>query len=98
MNKETVEDAANKWLLENLPGTLPENYDISFFKAGATWQEQQEANDAIEFAEWSRSQEDLGYDSENKIWGYVTRDANGEFTDEKEYTSKEMYELWKNKQ
>jgi hypothetical protein len=35
---------------------------------------------------------------ENKIWGYVTRDANGEFTDEKEYTSKEMYELWKNKQ
>jgi hypothetical protein len=66
----------------------------SGFIAGAEWQKEQSANEAIEFAEWTRSQEDLGYIPEDKIWGYVTRDENGEFTDDTEYTSKQLYELW----
>jgi hypothetical protein len=103
MNKKQEEDQDKE--LENVAlkeAKLKYPYQTHSFRAGASfgaeWQKEKSANDAIEFAEWFYSQEDLRYDYENKIWGYVTRDANGEFIDEKEYTSKEMYELWKSKQ
>jgi hypothetical protein len=98
---QELEDAAEKaslriYAYESEP-RINRDAKIGFID-GAEWQKEQSAKHAIEFAEWTRSQEDLGYIPEDKIWGYVTRDENGEFIDDKEYTSKQLYELWKSKQ
>jgi hypothetical protein len=96
-HSEELEDAAKKYALSIDRGHIFTSINedvIDDFKAGAAWQKEQSVTEAIEFAEWTRSQEDLGYIPEDKIWGYVTRDENGEFTDDKEYTSKQLYELW----
>ena len=58
MNKETVETAADKYSPDPIynDGQWEFGDVIEGFKDGATWQKQQEANNAIEFAVWVMKQ------------------------------------------
>ena len=94
MNKETVEQAALKWFKDKAfpnewMGDRGEKdwYMDDIFKAGAEWQKEQSATDAIEFADWC----------EDNYWptgqtGLWRSEASSE---EVMLTTKELYELWK---
>jgi hypothetical protein len=79
-----LEDAANL----SAPGSL---YGRFHFKAGATWQEQQEANNAIEFATWV-IQNFWSFSEKDKSWYNRTEVAPGK--EYKNKTSQQLYELW----
>lgn len=50
--------------------------------------QQQCTTDAMQFAEWTREQEHLGYIVEDKLWGY-TNDPEDTL-----YTTEQFYQLW----
>lgn len=88
MNKETIETAANKYSPDPLytDGQWEFGDVIDGFKTGAEWQEQQSANEAVEFADW------LFYNTYEARWKneekrYLNKDA-------KPYSSQQLYELW----
>jgi hypothetical protein len=100
MNKETIETAAfgyvkDKYIpLEKAYGSKEEMGSVKAgFIAGATWQEQQEANNAIEFADWLCEN---GWSSSPPMW------VNGEASDDylggqgtyTELTTQQLYEIW----
>jgi hypothetical protein len=93
MNKETVETAATKYANKlEADGEHPGAWIINNkgFKAGAEWQKQQEANNAIEFAIWTHknlwaniNDEPLWY-NKSRVYQYKTECL----------TSQQLYELW----
>jgi hypothetical protein len=54
MNKETLEDLAEYYALKNYGNRNGPNFEIKIdaFKAGANWQKEQSASEAIEFVKW----------------------------------------------
>jgi len=106
MNKETIKAAANEYADYNVfqfNGNLFSNnndeagnaYKCSTesFKAGARWQEQQSANEAVEFADWL-----LGNNWQNTgIRWYKIHSAKSNINNTSENcykTSQQLYELW----
>jgi hypothetical protein len=93
MNRETVETAAfgyvkDKYIpLDKAYGSKEEMGSVKAgFIAGAKWQEQQEANDAIEFADWLfENTYELRWKNNSKR--YLSKDANA-------YSSQQLYEIW----
>jgi hypothetical protein len=89
MSKETVEEAADNYSPD--PSYSDEQWEfgdvIDGFIAGATWQEQQEANNAIEFADWC----------EDNYWptGQVGTWWSDPISDEKMLTTHQLYCIWK---
>jgi hypothetical protein len=87
MNKETLEEAANKYSPEPIynEGHWEFGDIIESFKAGANWQKEQEVNNAIEFARWLSKNCTV---SRNGIqWWYTTKNSYKNVT--------ELYEIWK---
>jgi len=87
---QELEDAANNWIdlhynkgVEYSKSKRGAANPKSGFIAGAKWQKEQSATDAMEFAEWCSSTH-YRYDPIYKTWRY---DADS-------YTSKEFYKLW----
>jgi hypothetical protein len=89
MNKETVEEAAaNEWLDSfyqkekeyNKVGRNKCSPQLGF-KAGAEWQKEQSATDAIEFAEWL----DIETKQSENRW-FIERSEG--------YTYPNLYKLW----
>jgi hypothetical protein len=82
MEKQTIEDAANKYSPD--PSYSDGQWEfgdvIDGFKAGAEWQKEQSANDAIELLNWLRDDETNYYLLTNWI--------------QTKKSSKEVYELW----
>lgn len=95
MNKETVETAANKYSPDPLytDGQWEFGDVIDGFKAGAEWQEQQSANQAVEFADWLCEN---GWASSPPMWvnGEASDDCIGGQGTYTELTSQQLYELW----
>jgi hypothetical protein len=90
MNKETVETAATKYANKlEADGEHPGAWIINNkgFKAGAEWQKEQSANEAIEFADW------IGLNS----WVPLSKIPFDWYNPklEKFASSKQLYELWK---
>jgi hypothetical protein len=92
MNKETVEEAAEQYAQGN---TLEFAYlqEIPAFKAGAEWQKEQSATDAIEMLKWINEQ---GWYSSEPMWcnGEASSDTDGGKSTYTEITSQQLYELW----
>jgi hypothetical protein len=104
MNKETVEEVAGKSATESHPICMVTVDDTTFdtnhhgmiahfhgFIAGAEWQKQQEANNAIEFAVWTHenrwaclNNEPMWY-NKSRVYQYKTECL----------TTQQLYELWK---
>jgi hypothetical protein len=98
MNKETVEQAALKWFKDKAfpnewMGDRGEKdwYMDDIFKAGAEWQKEQSATDAIEFATWV-IQNFWSFSEKDKSWYNRTEVAPGK--EYKNKTSQQLYELW----
>jgi hypothetical protein len=93
MNKETVEQAALEYLEKVKSPALNtswQQFDIDIFKAGADWQKEQLANNAIEFAIWTHqnlwaclNNEPTWY-NKSRVYQYKTECL----------TSQQLYELW----
>ena len=83
INQE-LEDAANKY---SDGSSLEYAYmqEIPAFKAGAEWQKEQSATDAIEMLQWI---------CENGWWSSEPMWCNGEDEHYTEITSKQLYELY----
>ncbi len=86
MNKETVEEAA----LDHATAITLEPQDSQeyfSFIAGAEWQKEQSATDAIEFADWC----------EDRYWatGCTGLWRQERSSEEGMLTTKELYEIWK---
>lgn len=93
MNNQTVEQAAEQYAQGN---TLEFAYlqEIPAFKAGAEWQKEQSATEAIEFAEWIK--ENQFYEAKG-MWmrkNALTGENEGRYN-WTSLTSKQLYELYK---
>jgi hypothetical protein len=90
-DKELEEAALSYFMLHPLPNM--QHKIENAFKAGAEWQKEQSANEAIEFADWLCEN---GWTSSPPMW------VNGEASDDcisgqntyTELTTQQLYELW----
>jgi hypothetical protein len=92
--RETVEEAANSFAdAISIYEEISYSHVGDAFKAGAEWKEQQSANDAIEFAEFIRSD-----NTWNKVLPTYKSPGWINIHTLEVLTSKELYKLWKSKQ
>jgi hypothetical protein len=93
MNKETIEAAADKWKKYY---AFPDNQIVASesFHKGVKWQEQKEANNAIEFADWLCEN---GWSSSPPMWvnGEASDDYLGRQGTYTELTTHQLYCIWK---
>jgi hypothetical protein len=94
MNKETVEEAANRLSLR-VVAYMPNpviNQDAKIgFIDGVKWQKEQEANNAIEFAIWTHKNLWVNINDE-PLWYNKSK----VYQDKTEcLTTQQLYELWK---
>lgn len=80
INQE-LEDAGLKWFKNRMMSGKGVLTTMEIFKAGATWQKEQSATDAIQFAEWL----DIETKQSENRW-FIERSEG--------YTYPNLYKLW----